>query len=514
MKKSPTTENVFYITTAIDYSNAVPHLGHAFEKIGADVIARYQRFLGKDVFFLTGTDEHSQNVKRIADAQEISPKEYCDRMAEKFKQVWQVLNISYSRFIQTTDPHHIKIVQGILRRIYETDDIYKDMYKGKYCSSCEKFLNDDDLKDDKFCKIHDIEIQNIEEENYFFKLKKYQSKLLSHIKKHPEFIQPDTRRNEILSLLEQGLEDISISRQGSDWGVPLPFDASSVTYVWVDALINYISGLGGLDTPEFEKYWPANLHVIGKDITRFHCVIWPCMLMSAGISLPRSIWGHGFVHMGGTKMSKTKGTGINPLEVASQYGPDTLRYFLMREISWSADGEFDIKRLIERHNAELSNGVGNVVSRIHKMVLTTCDGTVPHPTQRSTQLLLGSIHKKITVYLQAMDAYNLTQGLETCIEMLREINLYLDEHKPWNMAKDKTKKAELTRVLFESLASTLVMAVCLAPFCPQKMEQVLKAFSLDPALYLSQKGLDLILAANQFSAALPFEPIFPRIEVV
>jgi methionyl-tRNA synthetase len=509
---SKSEDNLFYITTAIDYSNAVPHLGHAFEKIGADVICRYQRFLGKDVFFLTGTDEHSQNVKRIADEQDISPKEYCDKMAEKFKQVWSALSIDYSNFIQTTDPLHKNVVQTILGRLYENDDIYKDLYKGKYCGSCEKFLNNEEILDDKLCKTHEIKLQNVEEENYFFKLKKYQSKLLSHIKKHPEFIQPDSRRNEILSLLEKGLEDVSISRQGSDWGIPLPFDKKSVTYVWVDALTNYISGLGGIDAPNYEKYWPANLHIIGKDITRFHCVIWPCMLMSAGIELPKEVWGHGFVHMDGSKMSKTKGTGINPIDLASQYGPDSLRYYLMREIAWDSDGDFNIDRLIERHNAELSHGMGNVVSRIHKMIVKYFNGTVHKSEKSVTEVLVGTLRKKISAYYDVLNKYELSQGLEICNDMLREINLYLDGHKPWKLIKEEGKQAEVEQVLFESLTGTLLTAICLAPYCPQKMAQVLEVFHLDPNITLTLPGLNTLFDIKTFKTTPELTPIFPLID--
>jgi methionyl-tRNA synthetase len=503
----------FYITTAIDYSNSVPHVGHAFEKIGADVIARYRRLMGDDVFFLLGTDEHSQNVKKMAENQGISPLEYCNQMAEKFKRVWDVLGISYTRFIQTTEKEHERVVQQLLNRIHQKGDIYKATYEGIYCPSCEGFLDEADLDDQGHCKIHGIPVEKVKEENYFFKLTQYQDALVNHIQKHPQFIQPETRRNEILAFIHAGLKDISISRQGSDWGIRLPFDSTAVAYVWVDALINYITGLGGPGHERFEKYWPPNLHVIGKDITRFHCIIWPCMLMSAEISLPETIWGHGFVHTKGTKMSKTKGTGINPVDLAQTFSSDALRYYLMREIHWDKDGDFSESRLVERHNAELSDGIGNLASRIHAMVVKYFDGKIQLKRPPSVPTLVGQIQQKLEGYFGAMEAFNLSEGLETCCQMVRDINVYIDQHKPWVMAKNPDQRQELLQFMHETVSCTLVTSACLLPFCPQKMEKVMGGFAVTPNLFQSKEDFFNCFGQPQFEALTPFSAVFPRLEL-
>ncbi len=504
----------FYITTAIDYSNAVPHLGHALEKIGADVIARHHRFLGEDVFFSVGTDEHSQNVKRMAEKEGIEPKAYCDIMADKFKKVWEVLQVNYDRFVQTTEEIHAQTVSEIVQRIYDADDIYKGNYEGKYCGSCERFLDSGDIDEEGNCKVHGIVAELIKEENYFFRLKNYQDALLTHIKKNPKFIQPETRRNEILGLMDQGLEDISISRQTTTWGIPLPFDKKSVVYVWVDALINYFSALGGLHTDKYEHYWPADLHVIGKDITRFHCVIWPCMLMSANLPLPDQVWGHGFVHYKGAKMSKTKGTGLNPIELANSYGSDSLRYYLLREIPWDKDGDFSEKRLIERHNSELSNGIGNLVSRIHGMITKYFDGQLPVPDQRSSsQILRGSIQKKFESYLTHMSEQELTQALEVSNEMVHDINTYIADRKPWVMAKDPELKTELASLMAECLTCTLLTCIGLHPFCPDKMSDIFEAFGNKIGDFNTKDQSNSLFDTPIFVAKTPFSPIFPRFEL-
>ncbi|HMC77591.1 MAG TPA: class I tRNA ligase family protein, partial [Vicinamibacterales bacterium] len=356
----------FYLTTAIDYVNGPPHLGHAYEKITADAIARYKRLSGFDTWFVIGNDEHSQNVYRLAKEQGLDPLAYCDRMEGEYRAVWKLLDISYDDFIRTTQPRHRASVQELVRRIAAGGDVYEGFYEGWYCVGCEAFKQEKDLVDGK-CPLHST-VDWIKEKNHFFRLSKYRDPLLAHIAAHPEFIEPEARRNEILKLLESGLDDISISRAGQAWGIPVPHDPSSVVYVWFDALINYASAVGfGTDEAVFARWWPAELHVIGKDITRFHTVIWPAMLMSAGLPVPRQVFGHGFMSVDGQRMSKSLGNVVNPTDAVAKVGVDPLRLYLIKEVTYGGDGDFSWARLQERYNVDFANNLGNLVSRIAAM---------------------------------------------------------------------------------------------------------------------------------------------------
>ena len=399
----------FYLTTAIDYVNSQPHLGTAYEKIAADVIARYKRLCGVDTRFLMGNDEHSQNVFARAREQGVEPLAFCDRMETVFRDVWNKLDISFDDFIRTTEARHRASVTALVSRLIEAGDVYEGFYEGWYCVSCEAFKQEKDLVDGA-CPVHQRPPQWIREKNHFFRLSNYRQRLLDHYAEHPEALEPEIRRNEILRLLEAGLEDISMSRTGQSWGIPVPSDPDSVVYVWMDALINYASGVGyGTDDALFDTWWPADLHVIGKDITRFHCVVWPAMLMSAGVPLPRQVFGHGWVHWQGQKMSKSLGTVVDPLEAADRLGPDPLRLYLTKEIAFGQDGDFTWDRFEDRYNVDLANNFGNLVSRIVAMADRYRQGRLVAPAQ-PTGPLAETAASAVADYRRAMGPLRAAPG--------------------------------------------------------------------------------------------------------
>lgn len=464
----------FYITTAIDYVNSMPHLGTAYEKIGADVIARFRRRQGYDTFFLMGTDEHSLNVERQAKNEGIGPKEYCDRMVVRFREVWGSLNISFNDFIRTTDTRHIEAVQQLIQVIYDKGDIYKDKYKGWYCVSCEAFLKQKDLVDGK-CPTHNREPQWIEEENYFFRLSKYQEPLVSYLEKNPDFIKPEIRLNEIINVIKGGLEDLSITRSSIGWGIQVPFDPAHVVYVWFDALINYLSGIGYPRFQErFSRYWPCDLHVIGKDITRFHCIIWPAMLMSAGITVPSKVWGHGFVYLGGEKMSKTLGTAVDPLEIVARYGADSIRYFLMREVPFDRDGEFTWDKFLARYQSDLANDLGNLVHRVLNMVNIYSKGIIYKKEGNEGSLdvdLINTVKGAIEEYEKYMEGYELSQALTSVWNIVSRANRYVEESSPWVLNKEK-KIDRLHNVLYNLVETIRIISVLIEPFMPKTAEDI------------------------------------------
>src|SRR3954470_17149229 len=401
----------FFLTTAIDYVNSRPHLGTAYEKVTADVIARYKRLCGYETYFMMGNDEHSQNVYKRAIEQGFhnNPIGYCDRMETEFRAVWAQLNLSFDDFIRTTEPRHRAAVQKLAQICFDRGDIYEGVYEGWYCVSCEAFKQEKDLVDGK-CPLHPtLTPEWIKEKNYFFRLSKYRDAILKHLQDHPRFLQPEMRRNEILRLLEGGLEDISMSRAGQSWGIPLPFAPDSVAYVWFDPLINYAAAAEyGTDEEKFAKWWPANLHVIGKDITRFHTVIWPAMLMSAGLPLPRQVFGHGFMTVDGQRMSKTLGTVVDPADAAARHGIDPLRLYLVKEVTYGSDGDFSWQRLQERYNADLANNLGNLVSRIAAMTERYRAGRL-RPTGGPGRLA-KTASAAVADYRRSMDAFALEGG--------------------------------------------------------------------------------------------------------
>jgi methionyl-tRNA synthetase len=513
-----TARRTFYITTAIDYVNSTPHLGTAYEKISADVIARLRRLEGYDTFFLMGNDEHSQNVATAAEREGMDPLAYCDRMAGVFRTTWERLEISHDDFIRTTEPRHRKAVEALFRAIHENDDIYKGSYSGYYCVSCEAFQLEKDLVDGR-CRIHETVPEWITEENYFFRLSRYGEPLREHILSHPEFIQPESRRNEMLALIDSGLTDISISRAGGRWGIPLPIDPSHTVYVWFDALINYLSGVGYPDgAGGREKYWPADVHVIGKDITRFHCVIWPAMLMSARVTLPRTIFGHGWVSFRGQKLSKSLGNIIDPLEAAEKLGPDALRYFLVREIPFGKDGDFSWDTFIDRYNADLANDLGNLVMRSLSMARRYLDGRVP-PVQSGAESaketsFAHDVARCLDNYREASAELALSDVARSAIDMVRRANRYVEETAPWSRIKEPEGRARVEVVLATLFEAIRLVAVLLSPVMPRKAGEVWNLLGL-PGRVEEVNLLDLRFdpAAGPERMVAEARPLFPRIEI-
>ena len=464
----------FFVTTAIDYVNSRPHLGTAYEKVCADVIARYHRLRGDDTRFLMGNDEHSQNVYRQALEQGLDPVAYCDQMEHEFRRTWRRLDISFDDFIRTTEPRHATGVTALVQRVYDAGDIYEGIYEGWYCVSCEEFKQEKDLVDGH-CPLHPtLKPEWISEKNYFFRLSKYQHRLLEHFAAHPEFLEPEIRRNEILRLIEGGLMDLSVSRAGQSWGIPLPFDKTSVVYVWFDALINYASAVGlGSDPELFARWWPASLHVIGKDITRFHAVIWPAMLMSANIALPRQVFGHGFMTLGGQRMSKTLGTIVDPTVAADRLGHDPLRLYLAKEIVFGSDGDFSWERFDERYNADQANNLGNLVSRVTAMAARYRNGTVI-PAAATSDRLARVGEEAIEAYRRAMDRFALHEGAAAAFRIIDATNEFIAATAPWTLAKDPAAADRLTQVLFDAAEAVRLAAVLLEPIMPSSSREILR----------------------------------------
>jgi methionyl-tRNA synthetase len=462
----------FYLTTAIDYVNSRPHLGTAYEKIAADVVARYKRLAGVETHFLMGNDEHSQNVFRKARELGEEPLAYCDRMAQEFLDVWRRLDISFDDFIRTTEPRHKTSVQELVRRMTAAGDIYEGHYEGWYCVSCEAFKQEKDLVGG-LCPIHRTKPDWIREKNHFFRLSKYNDRLRAHFEQHPGFLIPEVRRNEILRLLESGLEDISVSRAGQSWGIPMPDDPSSVIYVWVDALINYLSAVGfGADEEMVRTWWPADLHVIGKDITRFHAVIWPAMLMSAGLPVPTQIFGHGWVHLKGEKMSKSLGTTVEPLDAAQRFGPDPLRLYLVKEIAFGSDGDFTWERFEDRYNVDLANNLGNLMSRVAAMAEQYRGGVLKAAGEPGR--LAGVATQAVEAYRRAMDAFALEGGAAEAFRIVDAANEYIASTEPWRLARDPPQSDRLTQVLFDVAEAVRIAAALLLPIMPRSAAEILR----------------------------------------
>jgi methionyl-tRNA synthetase len=462
--------NKFYVTTAIDYPNTKPHLGQAYEKIIADVMARWHRLKGEDVLFLTGLDEHGQKIERVSIRAGKTPQEFVNEMAVFFIDLCKKLNISYNDFIRTTEDRHIKIAKEIFKKVFDKGDIYKGFYEGLYCVSCEAYYTEKDAVDGK-CPVHKTNLELLKEESYFFKLSNYQNKIIEHIKNNKNFILPESRRNEILNRLENELKDLSVSRTSFKWGIPLSIDERHVIYVWFDALLNYISAI---DYPndKFKKYWPADVQNIGKDISWFHTVIWPAILLAADIELPKTIFVHGFINVGGEKLSKTRGISVDPFELTDKYGADTLRYFLMREIPLGEDGDFSEKALINRYNSELADALGNLVNRVLVLVEKNFDGFVPKPYGENLKKLALSISKAVE---NSMGEFQFHNALNDIFYLVNESNKYINDKKPWEIKN----RNELSGVLYDLLETLRFIAILLYPFMPETAGRILEQLGLE-----------------------------------
>ncbi|MCK9224433.1 MAG: methionine--tRNA ligase [Candidatus Muirbacterium halophilum] len=507
---------IFYITDAIDYANGKPHLGHALEKIGTDVMARYMRMKGYDVYFTVGTDEHAAKIEKLAFEQGKTPKELCDINSDIFKQAWKELNISYNDFIRTTDERHKKVVREIFKKVYDNGFIYKAKYEGFYCIGCETYIKEKDLVDGK-CPNHNTEPEKRIEENYFFALSKFQDKLLEIYKTQPERFTPESRRNEIINIIEGGLEDVSVSRANSQWGIKLPIDEEHIVWVWFDALINYISVIGYPDDEKFKKYWPNVHHVIGKDITRLHCIIWPALLMAADIEIPYRILSHGFIYTKGEKMSKSLGNVINPLDIIKKYGPDPLRYYAMSEVGMIRDGDFTWDLFIKRFNSDLANDLGNLLHRTKNMVkkyldnnldISNCDKNIADTCNYKNNVL-----SNVADYTKLMDEFDIPQAIEKAMNIIKDANKYIDHSAPWNCFKQGDKQT-VSVIMYNILESFRIASVLLFPIIPQTVEKIFDEigieFKKEELLLNNLSKWGLFPEISQIKVG---EPLFPRIEI-
>ncbi|NMA79322.1 MAG: methionine--tRNA ligase [Clostridiales bacterium] len=504
----------FFITTAIAYTSKKPHVGNTYEIIFTDAIARFKRMMGNDVFFLTGTDEHGQKIEQLAKKNNMEPKQYADMIAREIRDIYELFNCSYDKFIRTTDPDHVKVVQKIFKRLYEQGDIYKDVYEGHYCVACESFFTESQLENGA-CPDCDGEVSLTKEEAYFLKLGKYQDRLEKYIEDNPDFISPTSRRREMVNnFIKPGLQDLCVSRTSFKWGIPVDFDEGHVIYVWLDALSNYITALGydpdGSDE-KFNKYWPCDVHIIGKDILRFHTIYWPIMLMALDIPLPKQVFGHPWLLVGDDKMSKSKGNVIYADELADLFGVDAVRYYLLREMPYAHDGVITYEGFIERFNSDLANTIGNLVNRTIAMIDKYFDGMIQPPnsgTEFDDELRSKAISTAQEVE-KLMEQYKTSDALGRIMSLARRSNKYIDETMPWVLAKDENKKEELGTVLYNLLESIRFIAVMLTPFIPSTAKNIFNQINCDVKEWDSLSTFGKTIPCKKVGEG---KPLFNRID--
>ncbi|MBV9120241.1 MAG: methionine--tRNA ligase [Chloroflexi bacterium] len=502
----------FYLTTAIDYINGAPHLGHAYEKIGADALIRYKQLLGYDTWFVVGSDEHSLNILARAESLGRDPREFCDEMVEVFKDAFARLNIGYSIYARTSSEANRATAQHFIQKAYDNGYIYKGVYRGWYCGSCNRFYKQEELLEGNLCPEHKRAIEQVDEPNYFFKLSAFQDRLLQHYEKHPEFIRPESRFNEMLNVVKGGLEDFSVSRSTVKWGVPVPFDASQVIYVWFDALLDYVSGVGFADNRDrWQTFWPADVHVIGKDITRFYAIYWPAMLMAAEEALPRRIFAHGFINLRGEKLSKSAGIVVDPLQLADQFGSDAIRYTLLREVPFDRDGDFSLEAFQNRYNADLANDLGNLVNRTANMIKRYFAGSVPPAGERDAldnELIQAGedVPKQIAPLMEALDFSN---ALVAIWAFIGKANQYLERTSPWLLARDEANRPRLAAVLNTAAEAVRLITYLVLPFMPATAERVSAQLGFELHREPGWETWGQLPAGTTIGAV---EPLFPRID--